>query len=111
MLYFIQAGGRRGPIKIGHSISVKARLDSLQCGNPQPLRVLCARDFEGHERALESWWHRVFAEDRIRGEWFRCTDKLRLFIWFVFCTDERGQPIPEREREVGWSGVEDLEHA
>lgn len=66
-IYFIQAGVD-GPIKIGVTNNVSARLATHQIGNHEELQVLCAipSSGPGHERAL----HKSFARHHIRGEWF-----------------------------------------
>lgn len=73
-IYFIQSAC--GHIKIGTSTDPEYRLRELQCGNPQPLKMLgivC-----GGPR-YERWLHRKFKASRVRGEWFLpCQDLLRL---------------------------------
>jgi hypothetical protein len=66
LVYFIQSGDD-GPIKIGFTRNLAARLRQLQTGHPAKLRVL--RAFRGDER-LEAWLHRHFAAHRLNGEWF-----------------------------------------
>jgi hypothetical protein len=66
-VYFIQAG-TSGPIKIGTAQDPQSRLVRLQTANPWPLySVLLIWAPAGLEREL----HRLLAEHRIRGEWFR----------------------------------------
>ena len=76
MIYFIQC--ETGEIKIGYTAGDPAtRLAALAIGCPHKLTLLAA--FEGgpeHEAAL----HRLFAADRIRGEWFRPSDALMAII-------------------------------
>lgn len=67
-IYFIQAGGSDGPIKIGVSNAPHLRLAELQTGMPNELVLLATR--HGNNRA-EKELHQRFAADRIRGEWFR----------------------------------------
>lgn len=66
MVYFI--GGAEGPIKIGVTGSIKARLATLQSHSPVRLEVKAAR--AGGED-IEAAYHAWFAEDRLHGEWFR----------------------------------------
>lgn len=75
-VYFIQEAGG-GPIKIGFGSDPEHRLQTLQVGNPRPLRLIGA--FGGglrEERAL----HRRFRMLRIAGEWFRPDVELLGFI-------------------------------
>lgn len=71
-VYFIQAG-EGGPIKIGLADDVAARLMELQVGNHECLTVL--RTVDGN-RSVERWFHRHFADKRLRGEWFRRCDSM-----------------------------------
>ncbi len=67
MIYFIAAGVRRGPVKIGYTDNLADRLRTLQSGNPQPLYALAVIPGDvARERRL----HQRFAEGRLIGEWF-----------------------------------------
>lgn len=72
MIYFIQAGDG-GPVKIGYATDVAARVRELQCGNHVRLRLL--RSIEGG-RAAEAWFHRAYAAQRMRGEWFAFAESM-----------------------------------
>ena len=74
-IYFMQAGN--GPIKIGFSTNIKSRLPEIQRWHPEEIRLLkmVTGRIEG-ERDI----HRLFKEDRIRGEWFKPSEKLMAFI-------------------------------
>lgn len=78
-VYFIQAGGERGAIKIGFSQDVDKRLGQLRTGNPLPMVVLGR--FE-HENAadVERKLHAEFAEHRLEGEWFAFHDSITELI-------------------------------
>lgn len=75
-IYFVQAEGG-GPIKIGHAFDVAKRLSELQIGAPQALQVIATTP---GTRATEDEFHRRFADDRLHGEWFESTPRLRSFI-------------------------------
>ena len=66
-VYFIQ-GQCGGPIKIGYSCDVKARLKSIQTGHPDVLTVLGI--FAGSPKD-EHDLHEEFNSYRVRGEWFQ----------------------------------------
>lgn len=69
-VYFVQAGDERGPIKIGVSSDVDARVSSIQTGNHLPCRVLAS--FEHSNAVLvEKRLHRIFEDLRLEGEWFK----------------------------------------
>lgn len=71
-IYFIRAG-EDGPVKIGTTEDLAARMRDLQVGNHEELRLV--RTIEGgagHEQFL----HRRFGHLRIRGEWFRWHDDM-----------------------------------
>lgn len=81
-VYFIQAGGERGPIKIGYSKDLAKRIEGLRNGNHLDLRVLgicpCIDRNVARENELE--FHSLFAELRERGEWFRWSQAVVDFI-------------------------------
>ena len=80
-VYFIQEGGRMGPIKIGFSTNVENRLMTLQTANPNPLKLLYSlRGTEAQEATL----HERFKHLRMSGEWFRCSPELLDFINCLF---------------------------
>jgi DNA-binding transcriptional regulator YdaS (Cro superfamily) len=71
-VYFIQAGAS-GPIKIGHTQSMSMRLDALQSGNPEVLRILAeAPGGQRQEYAIP----RELAAHRMRAEWFHPTQEV-----------------------------------
>lgn len=76
-LYFIQAGGSGGPIKIGRAKNVGGRLAELQCANHEELVVLATRP----ALPYREWeLHLRFASTRIRGEWFEPDERLLKLI-------------------------------
>ena len=64
-IYFI--GPEGGPIKIGYTANLTARLRSLRLANALPISLLAS--VEGPTR-LEREYHRRFAAHRLHGEWF-----------------------------------------
>jgi hypothetical protein len=66
-VYMIQQGAD-GPIKIGFSSDIRARISGLQTANPYPLRLL--KTIPGNE-LLERKLHSRFAKHRLVGEWFK----------------------------------------
>ena len=75
-VYFIQAG-EGGPIKIGVTHNIKARLDGLQTANPFKLKVLAY--FQCHA-TVEKELHLAFFDIRLEGEWFEPREDLITFI-------------------------------
>lgn len=59
--------------KIGMAASFTARFTAHQCSSPFPICVACVY-FVGNMRAEERELHRLFAKQRVRGEWFRLSD-------------------------------------
>ena len=72
MVYFIQIG-KNGPIKIGFSKNVGKRFGALQNGIPYELNMLIAVEGDRH---LEKFFHQEFKQDRIKGEWFKPSQRL-----------------------------------
>lgn len=82
-LYFIQAGGPGGPIKVGHSRDVNKRLSQLQTGNHLPLQVVAAMPFEdAAERENNLHW--LLSDYRIEGEWFSVSELIKNVIIVSF---------------------------
>lgn len=79
MIYFIQCNGDRGPIKIGYTSlkSAEPRLRHMETDNPYHLRLLASM---GGGPAIERAIQKKFADDRIRGEWYRPTHSILEFI-------------------------------
>jgi hypothetical protein len=64
-VYFV--GGEEGPIKIGFSANLHARIRALKNSSSAPIRLLAATP---GGRDLERDYHDRFAADRQHGEWF-----------------------------------------
>jgi len=80
-VYFIQAGGDRGPIKIGSAFDVGARLRVLQTGSPERLYVLGVVAVAPNKcRLVEHAIQRRFATTHLRGEWYQPSVGLFEFI-------------------------------
>lgn len=77
-VYFVQAG-EGGPIKIGRSADLEARVSALQTANANVLRVI--GKYPGRS-AVERGLHTLFAKYRTRdgGEWFHPSPELMAFI-------------------------------
>lgn len=76
MIYFVQCGDAAGPVKIGFSADeagVRQRLSTLQIGCPYDLVL---RQVVTGSQSDEAAIHLVFGPNRVRGEWFACTDHL-----------------------------------
>lgn len=73
--YFI--GADTGPVKIGYSVDVAARMASMQAGSPVLLRILAIAPGGA---AREAAYHQQFADLRLHGEWFRRTPEIEAEI-------------------------------
>ena len=65
IVYFI--GCERGPVKIGTTVNLAARLKKLQTGNPAKLKVLA---IVRGGASVEASYHERFEAYRLQGEWF-----------------------------------------
>ncbi len=72
-VYFVQAGPKKGPVKIGYAANVEKRLIDLQVGCPFTLTLLfkLPAKSEKHAQKMESWFHNRWHRRHIRGEWFK----------------------------------------
>jgi hypothetical protein len=74
-VYFIADGA--GHVKIGYTVDVASRLNSLQTSTAFELRVLAVlKGGAETERQL----HERFAEHRVRGEWFRLVPEILDYV-------------------------------
>jgi hypothetical protein len=67
-----------GLTKIGKSVDPKAREKTLQAEDPRLEMIFHHPSWDGLERKL----HRIFADLRVRGEWFKLED--RHIDWIMF---------------------------
>lgn len=75
MIYLIGATLEIGDlVKIGTSVQPLARLKSLQTGCPNKIAILALVP-GGH--AFERTLHRRYARERVSGEWFKVSPRLR----------------------------------
>jgi hypothetical protein len=89
-LYAIQAG-RNGPIKIGQTMGiVRGRLQELQVGHHQKLRLLATSVLIAERDAHAKW-----AGQRIRGEWFRCSPEL---VTWIRSWEKQATLVPRKAR-------------
>lgn len=77
MIYYAQAGGRRGPIKIGHTARLALRLTAIKTASPYPISILATED---GGVVVEHTRHVAFAKDRLNGEWFKPSRSLLCHI-------------------------------
>jgi hypothetical protein len=76
-VYFFQAG-ENGPIKIGYASNIRHRLENIQTGNHEEIRVLgwiCPAT-----KNMEREIHGRIKEHRIRGEWYRPTSEVLVLV-------------------------------
>ncbi|MBB3889470.1 hypothetical protein GGQ61_000167 [Phenylobacterium haematophilum] len=118
VVYFVQAQELR-LIKIGVCDRPERRLRELANGCPDELTVLGLQYCDDFGR-LEEDLHAKFAEDRVRGEWFLPSDRLRRHIqaharkdraaierldaMVKFPTMRKGRPTKAMMREMGLAG-------
>lgn len=81
-VYFAEAGGR---VKIGWTAKdPQQRLRDLTIGSPFPLRLLAALEVEpGRGRTVEAAFHELFADEHVHGEWFKLSDRIRVFAYQI----------------------------
>ena len=104
-------------VKIGFAFDVKERLAELQTSCPYELVQI---GLLGPTRArTEKWFHDAMREERVRGEWFKLNERVRLMVHYVnrgfyptlaidVDTMFRNVHLPEIARQA--PGVDDAEH-
>lgn len=78
LVYFIEDG--IDAIKIGYSTDIHRRLTDLKTGSDRHLSLV---DYAIGDRSIERELHRLLASERIRGEWFKQTDKTMDLIYLI----------------------------
>lgn len=73
-VYFLKPIGLDGPIKIGHSMNPKSRLETLAIWSPWPLEIIGSVPGRIQD---EQYLHRCFLDCHSHYEWFRSTPLLR----------------------------------
>ena len=70
-MYFVMAGHKKA-IKIGNAVDVARRMKELQIGNHLDLTLIASIecDTKTHAIEMESKFHRLFKNQKMRGEWF-----------------------------------------
>ena len=105
-LYFVQMGAD-GPLKVGRSRNVPARVRIMQTGNPVPLKMRGVLRGRGWE---ERCWHFALSQFHVDGEWFEPSSDLSAAIE---CAKDDGEwwellPVPDEEG-AGWEPMSDEE--
>lgn len=88
-VYFAEAG-RGGPIKIGVTNDVPARIRDLQCANAKRLRLLVTVP---GDHKTENELHRRFAAERLNGEWFKGKGAVRAFVEELIATAPEARAV------------------
>lgn len=81
-IYFIRPKRRKGPIKIGSSLSPPDRLFQIEQHSPLPLEIV---GFVSGTRSDESLLHRYLSEHRSHGEWFHARPAVIAAMREVLC--------------------------
>lgn len=75
LVYFI--GAATGPVKIGHSRNIAARIETIQWGSPERVSLLATAP---GGQAAEAQYHKRFYRDRLNREWFRRSPEIEAEI-------------------------------
>lgn len=81
-------------IKIGYADAVKKRVKYLQVGGPYDINILHSTPGGPIE---EEYIHRIFAADRVRGEWFRKTPRLLALIKVLKAQDSETNEVQTKD--------------
>jgi hypothetical protein len=96
-VYVIQAGNKKGAIKIGVADNPSKRLDDLQVGNHVELKILAVIPCSSktHAYHLEGVLHRELSKYKIRGEWFQNKVNLKIIFDSVHKKGLKAELVPE----------------
>jgi hypothetical protein len=96
-------------VKIGYTSGpVERRLKALQTGAPAPLDLIA---YHEGSPAMEQAAHKLFAEQRVCGEWFEMSPELFYQIIYTIISTAKalcreGKPLPEWVKS-GLAGLAD----
>lgn len=76
-VYFAQARTDQTSVKIGFTSDLPARTKNLSVSTPGGVAILAT--LPGNKET-EEYLHDKFADHRLGGEWFRCSDEIRDFM-------------------------------
>lgn len=94
-VYFVMCGGF---VKIGWTkTTILARMATLMVGSPHDYTVVGMVD---GPRQLETDFHKMFAEHRHRGEWFRVEGSLKKFLDELPSSSKGRQKLGETSRSA-----------
>ena len=68
---YVAEAGRHGH-KIGYSVDAEKRISGMQTGSVHELQIVHTIK-TSRPQACEQWLHELFADKRLRGEWFSLT--------------------------------------
>jgi len=74
-IYFIESGDE---VKIGRSVDVERRIEELQVGNSNKLKLLYT--INNVDESFETFLHSVCERFKVRGEWFKKKDVLEFLL-------------------------------
>lgn len=86
-IYFLKPVDAEGPIKIGCSKLPEKRIRQIEIWSPQLLEIVVVVPGDHRE---ESVLHQMFGDDRLHGEWFNTSPRLRDVI--AYCKRARKLP-------------------
>lgn len=92
-------GNGNGQIKIGYSVDPLSRLATLQTASPCALTLLALHP---GGMATEAGLHERYAEYRLNGEWFACSDELDVFIEFCNKAHPMDSFFNQDEAKMAW---------
>lgn len=79
--YIVQLESPDAFVKFGKTSAPRKRISQLSVGTPWPVNLVCLIGSD-----VESDLKRIFAKDKVRGEWFRPTQELE--DWIAAAADE-----------------------
>lgn len=93
-VYFVSAGGMVKVGRVARIEKLQARLQIVQTGCPEPIKVRLVVDGWGQRE--ESAIHKLFADCHHRGEWFREDGRMAEFLRAV---------AEDHDVAVAWLGI------
>lgn len=89
VIYFFTTSAKPGDkrfVKIGYSSDWNQRFWALNTATPYKLKVLNVIPIKRRDLAFEceAWFHRIYSDFRVNGEWFRYSKRFREYLTHDF---------------------------
>lgn len=106
MIVYVIGENRDGPIKIGYATSSRARLASLQCGNPRKLYLFFEHETSEYRSVERSAHHFAGIKNELSGEWFNISAASAIDAIHKAADHVQAERLAGQREAAYWQGME-----